>query len=81
MKDAAKQAGQPQKPGHQPQPGRSEGAGPAQGGAQINESGPFKPPARTKIEETVLAPLRGTRKFRSQPARCPRCINRRSPCS
>jgi WD40 repeat protein len=62
MKDAAKQAGQPQKPGQQPQ-----GAGPAQGGAQINDSGPFKPPAGTKIEEKIMAPLQERAQFEVSP--------------
>jgi hypothetical protein len=67
MKDAAKQAGQPQKPGQQPQPGQPQGARTAQGGVQIDESGPFKPPAGTKIEETVLAPLQERASFEVSP--------------
>src|SRR5215471_8093837 len=64
VKDAAKQAGQkgqqqqqPQQSGQpQPQHGQTSGRGP-QGGGSINDSAPFQPPAGTKIEQTVLAPV------------------------
>src|SRR5262245_48667916 len=64
VKDAAKQAGQksqqqqqPQQSGQpQPQRGQTSGRGP-QGGASINDSAGFQPPAGTKIEQTVLAPV------------------------
>ena len=79
MKDAAKQAGQqgqtqqqpqPQQPGQQPgqtpgqprqRPGQQQSQG--QGGGQMNDSGPFKPPAGTKIEEKMLAPLQERAQF------------------
>ncbi len=79
MKDAAKQGaqqGQPQQqPQQQPQPGQGsaqqrqqqQASGRVQGGGQINDSGPFKPPAGTKIEETVLAPLQEHASFEVSP--------------
>src|SRR3989442_1439726 len=76
MKDAAKQArqqgqGQPQQQPQQ-QPGqqqgqRSDGRGRPSSQSQINDSGPFKPPAGTKIEETVLAPLQERASFEVSP--------------
>jgi hypothetical protein len=38
-----------------------------QPGAQVNDSGPFKPPAGTKIEEKVLAPLQEGASFEVSP--------------
>jgi hypothetical protein len=72
MKKAAQQAaqqGQPQqKPGQQPEgqrpDGRGRSAAPNNG---INDSGPFKPPAGTKIEEKVLAPLQQGARFMVSP--------------
>src|SRR5205807_9890596 len=45
-----------QKPGQQPGQ-RPDGQGRASSQNQINDSGPFKPPAGTKIEEKVLGPV------------------------
>jgi hypothetical protein len=77
MKDAAKQGAQQGQPQQQPtqqpqQPGqRQDGRGrqsPSnQSQNQMNNSGPFKPPAGTKIEETVLAPLQEGAKFEVSP--------------
>jgi hypothetical protein len=80
MKDAAKQGaqqGQPQQQPQQqqPQPGQSPAQqrqrqpvpGRGQAGGPINDSGPFKPPAGTKIEETVLAPLQERATFEVSP--------------
>jgi len=67
IKDAANQGQQPRK-AQQPaqQPGqRSDKRGPSQ--SQGNDSGPIKPPAGTKIEETVLAPLQDGAKFEVSP--------------
>jgi hypothetical protein len=72
--DKIKKAGQQgaqqgqQQPGQQ-QPGQRPprpGQQPS-GGAQVNDSGPFKPPAGTKIEETVLAPLQERASFEVSP--------------
>jgi WD40 repeat protein len=65
MKDAAKQAGQ--KPGQPSQPGQQPGSAPAPAGSPVNDSGPFHPPAGTKITETVLAPLPDRAKFEVSP--------------
>src|SRR5438067_11434570 len=83
MKDAAKQSGQqgqpqqpqqppPQQPGQNPGQQRQRRAGqqPVSGrvqGRQINDSGAFNPPAGTKIEETVLAPLQERASFEVSP--------------
>ena len=78
IKDAAKQGGQQGQPQQQPkQPGQNPGqqrqpAGQqtparAQGGSQTHDSGPFTPPAGTKIEETVLAPLQDRASFAVSP--------------
>jgi hypothetical protein len=67
IKDAANQA-QPPKKTQQPaqQPGqRSDKRGPSQ--SQVKDSGPIKPPAGTKIEETVLAPLQDGARFEISP--------------
>jgi len=75
--DRIKQAGQqgqqpvqqlPQQPGQQ-QPGqRPQRPGQqSSSGSSINDSGPFKPPAGTKIEEKVLAPLQDRAKFEVSP--------------
>ncbi len=63
------QQGQPQQPTQPQQPGQrpSRAGQPPQGGAQINDSGAFKPPAGTKIEETVLAPLQERATFEVSP--------------
>src|SRR6266851_4462601 len=61
MKDAAKQGGQQGQ--QQPQPGQQPGQRPSRpgqqpsGGAQMNDSSPIRPPAGTKIEEKILAPV------------------------
>jgi hypothetical protein len=74
MKDAAKQAGQqgqpqqqPQQPGQRPPRPGQQAPGQAQGGSPINDSGPFKPPAGTKIEEKILAPVQDRAKFEVSP--------------
>ena len=66
VKDAAKQA-QQQKNGQQ-QPSQH----PDKRGGQVpqdhaNDSGPFKPPAGTNIQETVLAPVQANAKFEISP--------------
>src|SRR6266851_5253348 len=66
MKDAAKQPGQT--PAQQrPRPGQQPASSHGQGGSQINDSGPFKPPAGTKIEEKILAPLQERAQFEVSP--------------
>ena len=77
IKQAAQQPGQqqPQQPGQQPQQPSQQQPGqrpqrPAQqpsSGSSINDSGPFKPPAGTKIEEKILAPLQDRAKFEVSP--------------
>jgi hypothetical protein len=80
LKDAAKQAQQQQKAQQQqqqqqqtqpqtgqPQAQRSTKRGQPSSQSQINESGPIKPPAGTKIEETVLAPLQQGARFQVSP--------------
>lgn len=71
MKDAAKQASQqgqqqqqrPQQPGQKPpKPGQQTSAA-----GSVNDSGPFKPPAGTKIEEKILAPVQDRAKFEVSP--------------
>src|SRR5882672_8840017 len=61
IKDAANQAQQQKKTQQQTgqqQPGqRSDKRGPSSSQNQVNDSGAFKPPTGTKIEETVLAPV------------------------
>ena len=70
MKDAAKKASQQnQQQSGQPQPGKKVPT-PGQGqaaAASINDSGPFKPPPGTKIEETVLAPVEEGARFEVSP--------------
>ncbi len=63
------QQGQPQQPTQPQQPGQrpSRAGQPPQGGAQINDSGAFKPPAGTKLEATVLAPLQERATFEVSP--------------
>ena len=67
------QQGQPQQqpqqqPGQQPAQ-RQDGRGrpSSQNQSQVNDSGPFKPPAGTKIEEKILAPLQDRAKFEVSP--------------
>jgi len=75
IKDAWKKAKEQQKQGKngQPMPGQPPGAAQpgnapqARGGAPINDSGPFKPPAGTKIEEKALAPLQQGARFMVSP--------------
>jgi hypothetical protein len=69
IKDAANQAQQQKKVQQQTgqQPGqRSDKLG-LSSQTQVNDSGPIKPPAGTKIEETVLAPLQEGAKFEVSP--------------
>jgi len=65
----AAQQGQPQPPPGQQPAQRQDGRGrpSPQNQSQINDSGPFKPPAGTKIEETILAPLQDRAKFEVSP--------------
>ncbi|HKR83891.1 MAG TPA: hypothetical protein VJS37_06915 [Terriglobales bacterium] len=71
MKDAAKrgaQQGQPQQPQQQPvQKPAKPGPARQQALGQVNDSGPFKPPAGTKIQEAVLAPVQEGAKFEVSP--------------
>lgn len=70
IKNAAKQGAQQGQPQQQPtrQPAqRQDTRGHSGPQSQINESGPFKPPAGTKIQETVLAPLQEGAKFEVSP--------------
>jgi Tol biopolymer transport system component len=74
MKDAAKQAQQQGHPQQQPgltpgqqQQGQQQHPGQVQRGGQINDSGPFKPPAGTKIEEKILAPVQQGARFTVSP--------------
>src|SRR5437763_7316941 len=65
IKQAAQQPGQqqPQQPGQRPQrPAQQPSSG-----SSINDSGAFKPPAGTKIEEKILAPLQDRAKFEVSP--------------
>jgi len=64
----AQQGQQPQQPTQQPGQ-RQDGQGhpSAQSRSQINDSGPFKPPAGTKIEEKILAPLQEGASFEVSP--------------
>jgi hypothetical protein len=63
----AAQKGQPQQKSGQ-QPGqRPDGRGHPSAQNQNNDSGPFKPPAGTKIEEKVLAPLQQGARFMVSP--------------
>jgi hypothetical protein len=62
------QQGQPQQqPGQQPGQKTPKPGQQSSGGGLINDSGPFKPPAGTKIEETVLAPVQEGAKFSGSP--------------
>jgi len=75
--DKIKQAAQQgqQQPGQQPQQSPQQPPGqkppkPGQqqsGGGTVNDSGPFKPPAGTKIEEKILAPVQDRAKFEVSP--------------
>jgi hypothetical protein len=78
IKQAAQQPGQqqPQQPGQQPQqpsqqqPGQRPqrpGQQPSAGGSSVNDSGPFRPPAGTRIEEKILAPVQDRAKFEVSP--------------
>ena len=77
MKDVAKQGAQQGRPQQQPQqPGQNPGqpqqrpsrpGQQQQPGAQVNDSGPFKPNAGTKIEEKVLAPVQEGASFEVSP--------------
>jgi len=63
------QSGQSQQGTGQQRPGqRPPRIAPGQpAGSAINDSGPFKPPAGTKIEETALAPVQENAKFEISP--------------
>ncbi len=68
----AQQGQQPQQPqpGQQPaqrQDGRGRPSSQNESQNQVNDSGAFKPPAGTKIEETVLAPLQERASFEISP--------------
>src|SRR6266567_7532105 len=67
------QQGQPQQqpqqqPGQQPAQ-RQDGRGrpSPQNQSQVNDSGPFKPPAGTKIEEKIMAPMQERAQFEVSP--------------
>jgi len=66
MKSVAQQATQQKQAQKQPQPGQQTGKRQNAPGLP-NDSGPFKPPAGTKIEEKVLAPLQEGAKFEVSP--------------
>jgi hypothetical protein len=76
VKDAAKQVSQQgqqpqqtQQPGQQ-QPGQKmprQGHAQQQVSGQFNDSGPFKPPIGTKIEEKIMAPLQERAQFEVSP--------------
>jgi len=62
------QPGQPPQPQQQPgQPQGGRGRPSAQNQSQTSDAGPFKPPAGTKITETVLAPVQDRAKFEVSP--------------
>jgi WD40 repeat protein len=73
IKDAAKQGRQPAAQQQRPQQQNGQqGQGPPRQGSssaqnQINGSGPFKPPAGTKMEEKMLAPVQEDAKFEISP--------------
>src|SRR5205823_8953616 len=75
IKKAGQQgAAQGQQPQQQPQPGqqpaqRQDGRGrpSPQNQSQVNDSGPFKPPAGTKIEEKIMAPMQERAQFEVSP--------------
>lgn len=68
IKQAAQQGQQPSQPAQQqpgqkpPKPGQQHSAS-----VPIGDSGPFKPPAGTKIEEKILAPVQDRAKFEVSP--------------
>src|SRR5258708_6306685 len=73
MKDAAKKASQQgQQPQQQPQPPKPGQKPPKQGqqtsGPAINDAAPFTPPAGTKIEPKVMAPLQEGGAFEISPS-------------
>jgi hypothetical protein len=73
IKKAGQQGAQQGQPQQQPQPGQQPGQRPSRpgqqpsGGGQVNDSGPFKPPAGTKIEEKIMAPVQDRAKFEVSP--------------
>ncbi|HEV3374628.1 MAG TPA: hypothetical protein VG051_02930, partial [Candidatus Acidoferrum sp.] len=80
IKDAWKKAKVPQQPGKngqpapgQPAPGQPPGAAQpanapqARGGAAVNDTGPFTPPAGTKIEPVLMAPVEQGAQFAVSP--------------
>ena len=68
MKDAAKKASQPQvQQPPQQQPSKRQPSAGQPLSTSVNDAGPFKPPAGTKIEETVLAPLQEGARFEVSP--------------
>jgi WD40 repeat protein len=67
--DQSQQSPGPQQPGQQ-QPGQKmakQGHAQQQASGQLNDSGPFKPPAGTKIEEKIMAPLQDRANFEVSP--------------
>ena len=62
--DQSQQNPGPQQPG---QKAPKQGHAQQQTSGQLNDSGPFKPPVGTKIEETVLAPVQENAKFEVSP--------------
>jgi len=67
--DQSQQSPGPQQPGQQ-QPGQKapkQGHAQQQASGQLNDSGPFKPPAGTKIEEKIMAPLQERAAFEVSP--------------
>jgi hypothetical protein len=72
VKKAAQQGAQQGQPQQLPERGQQQGRPPDGRGRpssqnQINDSGTFKPPAGTKIEEKVLAPLQEGARFEVSP--------------
>jgi WD40 repeat protein len=65
----AQQGQQPQQQPSQQPAQRQDGRGrlSPQNQSQVNDSGPFKPPAGTKIEEKILAPLQERAQFEVSP--------------
>ena len=67
--DQSQQSPGPQQPGQQ-QPGQKapkQGHAQQQASGQINDSGPFNPPAGTKIEEKIMAPMQDRAQFEVSP--------------
>ena len=75
IKKAGQQGAQPGQPQQQQQPQAGQQPGqrssrpgqPQANGSAVNDSGAFKPPAGTKIEEKILAPVQDRAKFEVSP--------------